>query len=179
MIIEDIRIKLGIEQKFTQLNDLLSINGDVYKTWSLLKIDSDLVRIITVLDKMNVPNKLECLSAYAESIDLVQWLQINAKNIDEFKFFIELVSTSSDNDNAGSHGGISRSILATTLFQAGSAFASLIYEFKVNDGFFRFIEMAEKVCMNLVSDKKIASKLTGVKDMVPLLDEIKRSRVKS
>lgn len=176
VIIEDIRVKLNIQQKFSQLNDLLAINGDVYKTWSLLKIDSNLVRIIQVLDNMNVPSKLECLSAYAQSIDLVKWLQINAKNIDEFRFFIELVSISSDNDNVGNHG-INRSILATTLFQAGSAYASLIYQFKVDDGFFKFIELAEKVCMSLDSDKKIASKLLGVKDMVPLLDEIKRSRV--
>ena len=46
--IENIRVKLNLQQEFTQLNDLLAINSDVYKEWTLLKMDAELAAIVKV-----------------------------------------------------------------------------------------------------------------------------------
>lgn len=165
--IEDIRTKLNLEQKFTQLNDLLAISSDIYMEWTLLKMDTELAKIVKVLDNINSLDKLACLKSYVESIELVDWLRQNTKDINELKVLVDLISESESGKDA---------TLAKTLLDACKAYNKLIYDFQVNDGFFRFIELAEIVCSFLSSDKNIASKLKYVSDKVPMLDKVQKSQ---
>ena len=113
---------------------------------------------------MNSKDKLDCLKAYVESIDLVDWLRTSTKDINELKVLVDLISESES------------TTLAKTLLDACKAYNKLIYDFKLNDGFFRFIELAEIVCSFLSSDRNIASKLKYVSDKVPVLDKVQKSQ---
>lgn len=127
-------------------------------------MDTELAKIVKVLDNMNSQEKLACLKSYVESIVLVDWLRQNTKDINELKVLVDLISESES------------TTLAKTLLDACKAYNKLIYDFQVNDGFFRFIELAEIVCSFLSSDKNIASKLKYVSDKVPILDKVQKSR---
>ena len=89
--------------------------------------------------------------------------------MNELKVFIELMPSNAEMNGMDT-------ILAKNLFEACSAYASLIYEFNLSDDFFKFIQLAEIVCSYLTTDKKIAEKLLAVKDKVPYLDEIQKSK---
>ena len=153
-----------MSKPFSQLNDLLVIDGEMYLTWTLSKMDSNLAAIVKVLDGMNEPDKLRCLAAFGEAIHLIEWLRENHKNLNDLKFLVDLISISSTNEN--NNFGLDRTILAKTLKEAGSAYAALIYELKLDDDFFQFMELAKNVCAHLESDKNIAEKLLAVKDEV-------------
>ena len=153
-----------MSKPFSQLKDLLAIDGEMYLTWTLSKMDSNLAVIVQVLDGMNEPDKLKCLTAFGEAIHLIEWLRENHKNLNDLKFLVDLISISSTNEN--NNFGLDRTILAKTLKEAGSAYAALIYELKLDDDFFQFMELAKNVCAHLESDKNIAEKLLAVKDEV-------------
>jgi hypothetical protein len=108
--------------------------------------------------------------SFAESLELIDWLRRNTKNLNELKFLVDIsttVSSSQLSDN------IDSTIFAKTLKEAGTAYASLIYELKQGDDFAQFVELSEKVCSHLESDKRIADKLLAIKDKSNLLNEIK------
>jgi hypothetical protein len=136
-------------------------------------MDSNLERTIVILEPFNQVDKLDCLKAYAQSLDLVEWLRREAKSLSELKVLVDMASMTSV---GSAEQGIDKTIFAKSLKEAGSAFASLIYELKCDDGFFQFMNLCEKVCSHLDTDKRIAEKLLGVKDKVPLLEEIKKRR---
>ena len=129
-------------------------------------------KTIEILDRMNDKEKLNCLKSFAKSLDLVEWLRKEAKSLSELKVLVDMASMTS----VGEQNTFDKTIFAKILKEAGSAFASLIYELKVDDDFYQFMNLCEKVCSHLQTDKKIAEKLLAVKDQVPLLEEIKRRR---
>ncbi len=131
--IDKIRIRMKIQTIFDQLIDLLAIDSDVYTTWNLLKMDETLGNIVAVLDGINSPDKLECLRAFAESIELVEWLRANVKSMSEFRVLIDLILEEESSTN-----GPNRDLMAKILLEAGSAYASFIFDLKQDCGFFRF-----------------------------------------
>ena len=172
-LIEEIRVALRMNQKFNELNNLLNIKSDEFKEWNLLRMDDEAERIIKALNTFRRNDKLKCLKAFKNSIALVDWLRKNVKDINEFKFLVDLAST--DKTVETSHT-INRSILAISLKEAGIAFAPLIFDLGVNDNFDKFIKSCEKVWANLEKDKKIADKLESINDKISILDQIKSQK---
>jgi hypothetical protein len=158
--IENIRTKLEFSSRFDELSDLLNIESEQYKEWNLNKMDGKLEKTIRILDKMN-EDKLDCLKAFSESLKLINWLKANANSLTELKFLVDLTSSSTSTS-------MDRSVLAKTLKEAGTAFASLIYELNTEDGFYVFMELCEKCFSHLDSDRFIAAKLRAIKDQVKM-----------
>ena len=169
MAIEQIRVELNMLNNFVELADLLAINSDQYKEWNLMKMDSKLERTIQILDRMN-DEKLSCLTAFSKSLNLVEWLQKNAANLNELKFLVDLASSTVASTSED------RTVFAKTLKEAGTAFASLIYDLTPNDDFHTFMKLCDKCFSHLDSDRKIAEKLLAIKDQVDLLNEIKEKK---
>ena len=174
--IEEIRIKLKLKHRFNEINDLLNIHTDQFNQWTIEKMDASMKKTIEILDRINEEEKLKCLRAFTESLNLVEWLRLEAKSLSELKVLVDMASMSSAGDTQNGAQTFDMTIFAKTLKEAGSAFASLIYELKVDDGFYQFMNLCEKVCSHLQTDPKIADKLKAVKDKVPLLEEIKKRR---
>ena len=130
-------------------------------------------RTVEILDKINDEEKLHCLRAFTQSLNLVEWLRKEAKSLSELKVLVDMASMTSVGAN---QQVLDKTIFAKTLKEAGSAFAPLIYELKIDDGFHQFMSLCEKVCSQLQTDKQIAKKLLDVKDKVPMLEEIKKRR---
>ena len=136
-------------------------------------MDAKMKQTIEILDRINDEEKLYCLRAYTQSLNLVEWLRKEAKSLSELKVLVDMASMTSVGSN---EQVLDKTIFAKTLKEAGSAFASLIYELKTDDGFHQFMSLCEKVCSHLQTDKQIAKKLLDVKDKVPMLEEIKKRR---
>lgn len=66
--------------------------------------------------------------------------------------------------------------MAKTLKEAGSAYASLIYELTPKTSYFEFMGLCETVCSHLESDSKVARKLIDISDQIELLNEVKRMK---
>jgi hypothetical protein len=162
-----------LTKKFTEISDLLKINSSEFKEWTIERMDANMKKIIEVLDKVNDEEKLNCLRAFTQSLNLVEWLRKEAKSLSELKVLVDMASMTSVGAN---EQVLDKTIFAKTLKEAGSAFASLIYELKTDHGFYQFIELCEKVFSHLQTDKQIAKKLLEVKDKVPMLEEIKKRR---
>ena len=171
--IDQVHIKLKLLKKFTELDDLLSIKSDSFKSWDLDKMDTRISKTVAVLDKFNDRDKLDCLKAYTESMNLVEWLRKNAPSLQELKFLVELASMSTGTSNDSS---LDKTVFAKTLKEAGTAFAALIYDLKPDVAFYDFMTLCEQVCSHLGSDRHIAAKLLGVKDKVDLVEEIKKKK---
>lgn len=172
--IDKIHKRLKLHTEFVELNDLLSIKSAEFNQWSLSKMDSRIQETVKVLEKINDQDKLRCLNAYTESLNLVEWLRGNAPTLSELKFLVDLASMSSSTSNDTS---LDKAVFAKTLKEAGTAFAALIYELNVEKtSFYEFMNLCERVCSHLESDRSIAQKLLGVKDKVDLLEEIKKKK---
>ena len=174
--IEDIRVKLSLKRKFPELNDFLNINSEAFKEWTLERMDASMKNTLEILDRINEEKKLSCLRAYSLSLALVEWLRKNAPSLSELKFLVDLASMTSVGGGNETAQSVDKTIFAKTLKEAGSAFASLIYELKQDSDFHHFLDLCEKVCSHLESDENIADKLLGIKDQVPLLEEIKKMK---
>jgi hypothetical protein len=170
--IEELRVKLKMTQNFSELDKLIKINKTSFNQWDLNMMDKNMSNTVEFLDKINSKQKLDCLNAYVESLDLVEWLREKAKNLGELKFLVELVSTTSTTTNETSATNMNRSILAKTLKEAGTAYASLIYNWKIDDTFNRFISHCILVCSHLESDRNIAQKLLKCRENIEILQEI-------
>jgi len=162
-----------LTKNFTEISDLLNINSSEFKEWTIERMDANMKKTIEILDRMNDDEKLNCLRAYTQSLNLVEWLRKEAKSLSELKVLVDMASMTSVGAN---EQVLDKTIFAKTLKEAGSAFASLIYELKTDDGFYQFMNLCEKVCSHLQTDKQIAKKLLDVKDKVPMLEEIKKRR---
>ena len=85
-------------------------------------------------------------------------------------FLVDLASTTSV------HTSLDRSILARTLRDAGTAFASLIYEMRTTDTLSVFVRRCKKCFSHLESDRRVGDKLLALLEQVPVLDEIKKMK---
>jgi hypothetical protein len=171
--IDRIHKQLSLINKFQELDDLLNIKSESFKQWDLNKMDEKIEKTVTVLDRINDKEKIDCLNAYTESLGLVDWLRQNAPSLSELKFLVDLASMSTSTNTDTS---LDKTVFAKTLKEAGTAFAFLIYELKVDVTFYQFMGLCEKVCSHLESDRSIAAKLLAVKDKVELLEEIKKKK---
>lgn len=172
--INAIRFQLEIDSSFEELADLLRIKSDEFKEWNLLKMDKDIEQVVNRLERINDQSKIECLKAFANSLEFVEWLRKNAPNLSEFRFLVELASTSSTYNESLSN--LDRSVFAKTLKEAGTAYASLIYDLRSQTTFFEFMNICDTVCSYLESDRNIASKLLTVSKKIAFLEEIKVMR---
>jgi len=82
----------------------------------------------------------------------------------EFRVFIDLISAEDKGPAVAT--GPNRTLMAKMMLEAGSAYASLIYDFGPEDGFFRFVSLAEVVCSYLDSDRHVAAKLAWCRENV-------------
>jgi hypothetical protein len=173
LLIEKIRTSLKMRNEFVEIADLLAINTVNSKEWTLAKMDKQVERTLTVLDKLNDKARIDCLKQYVNSIGLINWLRENVQNLKEFKFLVELASLTPSGEYAQNN-----SLFAKTLKEAGIAYAPLIFDLKLDDDFQRFSQHCEVVWMNLKDDPSIAEKLSAVKDKVELLEKIKNKKGK-
>jgi hypothetical protein len=92
-----IRTKLKITSKFQELEPLFKIKSDdESKNWNLLKMDEKIEKTVNILEKLNSDAKLNCLTAFVESYELVEWLRKNTVDIMSLKFLVELASASTN-----------------------------------------------------------------------------------
>lgn len=168
--IKKIKDLLQLTNKFTELNDLLQITSEHYQEWKLEKMDQEIAETVKCLEIMNDRNKLNCLKAFSESLELVNWLRLKIKGLAQLKTLVDSLFMSAALDK--SPQATNRTVLAKTLKDAGSAYAALIYELKPDHDFKKFMSLCEQVCEFLVNDPKIAEKLLAVRDKWQLFDEI-------
>ena len=139
-------------------------------------MDDNIKNVVARLERINDQLKIDCLAAFANCLELVEWLREKAPSLTQLNVLVDLASMSSTyNDTLPS---LDRTVFAKTLKEAGTAYASLIYDLRKHTTFFEFMNMCETVCSHLESDKNIASKLMAVKDKVDFLDEITRMKGK-
>jgi E3 ubiquitin-protein ligase RNF213 len=174
--IEEIRKSLKLKKNFNEIKDLLNIKSEEFKDWTINKMDNKVEITIQTLSKMstterNNNEKLECLKAFVNSVELVEWLRTNIKDIKELKYFVEIVSTTKPSDIHNQNSN--RALLPKTLKEAGIAFAPLIFDLKVDDGFDKFMSLCQTVWSHLENDKKISQKLMALKDEIPVLESIR------
>jgi hypothetical protein len=163
-----IRTKLKITSKFQELEPLFKIKSDdESKNWNLLKMDEKIEKTVNILEKLNSDAKLNCLTAFVESYELVEWLRKNTVDIMGLKFLVELAAASANEPNAD------RDLLTRALKDAGTAFAPLIYDFNLNDNFYKFMSHCEKVWHFLEGDSHVSQKLFEIRNKIELLKEIK------
>lgn len=170
-LIEKIRQVYEIENKFIELNELLNIDPEQFKNWTLLNMDSRLESTIRVLEEYSSKANINCLQAYLEAIELNKWLKINVKDLRELKFFVDLISITKSSEY--SQHNTNKDVLAKTLKEACIGYAPLIFNSNKNDNFRSFIENCRNVFINVKNDGKIPEKLRAVKDQVPFLDHVK------
>ncbi len=174
--IEEIRKSLKMTKNFNEIKDLLNIKSEEFKDWTILKMDSKVETTIQILNRMSSSErqdneKLKCLKAFVDSVELVQWLRTNIKDIKELKYFVEIVSTTKPSDIQNQNSN--RALLPKTLKEAGIAFAPLIFDLKTDDGFEKFMGLCQTVWSHLENDKKISQKLIALKDEIPVLEAIR------
>jgi hypothetical protein len=166
--IETIRDQLKLKRKFNELDPLLEISSDESKEWNLLKMNEQVRKTVDILAKLNSDERLKCLTVFVESHELVEWLRKNTGDIMGLKFLVDLASASTNEPNAD------RDLLARALKDAGTAFAPLIYDLKLEDNFHKFMEHCEKVWLFLEEDTHVSDKLFEIRNKIELLDEIKQ-----
>ena len=113
-----------MENKFSELDDVLNVTQESYLKWDLSKMDASVEKTINVLSRINHWDKLECLSAFSESYNLVEWLRTNAGSLSELNFLVDLASMSGTSQDNASYDRI---LFARALREAGNAYVSLIY----------------------------------------------------
>lgn len=175
--INEIRVRLMLKDKFAELTNVLTYQTKEFDQWTLERMDDTIEQTVNILNEVAHDRaKIDCLMAFTESLEIVTWLRGNTKNLVELNHLVELVSMSSSSYNE-SVSSLNRTLFAKTLRDAGTAYASLIYELNVEQtGFFTFMQLCKTVCMFLQTDAQIAEKLRRLCDKVQLLDEIKRMR---
>jgi hypothetical protein len=173
-LINTIHHKLQLTKEFTELNGLMIINSTEFSEWSLNKMDKNVEQTVKALNIVNTPEKLHCLHVYMNAMDLITWLRKNVKNLQEFKFLVDLLSTTSTGDYSKKNN-----LFAKVFKEAGTAFAPLIFDLKLDDDFSKFTELCKIVWMNLANDSKIADKLASVQDKVEMLEGVKNKKGKT
>lgn len=162
---------LEMTKRFVELHELLNMNTEEFDQWTLAKMNPELENTIKILDRISMPERVACLQAYADSLPLVKWLRGNVRNLNEFKFLVDLASLAQTSEHSQNNV-----IFAKTLKEAGIAFSPLIFELNVDIGFKPFAALCDIVWTNLDNDKSIAQKLIAVKDSVELLEKIKNKK---
>ena len=165
--IDMIRRQLKMQSAFEELSPLLKISSEESKNWNLLKMNDQVRKTVDILAKLNSEAKLNCLEAFVNSHELVEWLRKNTVDIMGLKFLVELASASTNEPNAD------RDLLARALKDAGTAFAPLIYDLKLNDDFQKFMSHCEKVWHFLEEDSHVSEKLLEIRNKIEQLKEIK------
>lgn len=168
--IETIRKKLKLESSFTELIDLLQISNR--ENWDLLNMDEHIKIVVSYLDLFNDPLKLDCLTTFANCLNLVEWLRNNVPSLVQFNELVNLVSTYNE-----PLPNIDLKELANTLKKAGTAYAPLIYDLKKGATFFEFMSKCETVFLHLEIDKEIPSKFDLLFKKIDLLAEIKYKHI--
>ena len=84
------------------------------------------------------------------------------------KFLVDLASASTNEPNPD------RDLLARALKDAGTAFAPLIYDLKLEDNFHKFMDHCEKGWLFLEEETHVSDKLFEIRNKIELLDEIKQ-----
>lgn len=167
--INKIKQKLNLTNEFRELEKILRISQREYENFILNDMDSNVEQTIECLSSINQTEKLECLKAFTQSLRLVNWLRKNTGNLYELKGLVDFASMSGSNDAV-----YDRSLFARALKDSGTAYATLIYELKLDVTFHEFMDQCKKVCSHQISDPSIVAKLLEVEDKVEMLDEIKK-----
>ena len=168
---ETIRIGSNLTKKFKEIEDLLNVGSEVFKEWTLSRMDRKIETSIEGLVKLSSEERIECLSAFSKSNHLIDWLRQNTKDLKELKILVDLVSITRPSETSSN-----KDLLAKTLKEAGTAFAPLIYNLKPDSSFTDFIRLCDIVWENLKNNTKIAAKLVAVKDDITTLENIKKKR---
>ena len=164
--IAKIKEQLKLTKEFDELNVLLKMGTDVSKEWNLLKMNEEVKATVDIVSKLDSKEKLECLETFIKSSKIVEWLKANAANIMELKFLVDLASESIES-NSEHH------LLPHTLKDAGTGFAALVYDLKLDDDFQTFMGHCIKVWDYLKDDPHISEKLLNISGMIEQLNEIK------
>jgi hypothetical protein len=166
--IENLRIRLEMTAQFDEIADLINIKPEIFREWNLTKMDTNLERVINILIKVN-REKVACIKAFVDSLDLIKWLRENTPTLDKLKFFVDLTTMSNTNDQSDRND-----LLAKMLLEAGTAYAPLIYDLKATDSFNQLMNLFDRVWSFLKTQKNIAEKLLAVNDQKNKLELIKQ-----
>ena len=166
--IENLRIRLEMTAQFDDIADLINIKPDKFLEWNVTKMDASLEKVIKILIQVN-KEKVMCIKAFVDSLDLIKWLRENTPSLDKLKFFVDLITMSNTNDQSERND-----LLAKMLLEAGTAYAPLIYDLKPTDSFNQLMSLFDRVWNFLDTQKNIAEKLLAVKDQKEKLEQIKQ-----
>ena len=102
-------------------------------------MNDEIARTVKCLEEMNDRTKLNCLIAFSKSLQLVDWLKANVKDLNALKLFVDsiVMSAALEKSNQASD----RIALAKTMKQAGTAYSALIYDLKLDDDFNQLMQL--------------------------------------
>jgi hypothetical protein len=159
-LIKQIHQALEMTSNFQELEMISNLNN--ISTWTFANLNSDIEKLLKILSKCDSSEKTACLRHFANSIELVKWLRENVRDLESLRFLVNLTSIE-----------INRAVLAKSLLEAGTAFAPLIFELKVNSSLAEFMDLCARVWDRLENDRNIAEKLYEIQSQLATLRQIK------
>ena len=121
------------------------------------------------LSGLNDQNKIECLKAFSNNMEFVNWLRQNAPTINDLKLLTEFA--------AESEGALEISKLQK-LIVVGTCYQPLIYGLKEKQksGFKHLLDLVEAVLVNLKNTPDLGDSLAAIANQTVWLADIKESK---
>jgi len=172
-----------IIQSFTEISQELKLSGDFNELNTISsmiqnenKIDKELREInvddnklLTKLQSLNEPKKIECLEAFITNISFVKWLQGNVKSINDLRLLAEFAAESENE-------GALEARRVQTLTLVVTSYAPLIYDLKKDAGLNDLIHQADAVCACLNNNPTLPERISAIAKEKTWLEDIKDSR---
>jgi hypothetical protein len=119
--------------------------------------------------KLTEKNRIECLKAFSNNMEFVNWLRQNAPTMNDLKLLTEFA--------AESEGALEISKLQK-LIVVGTCYQPLIYGLKVNQksSFNDLLELVEAVVFNLKNNPDLGDSLATIANQTVWLADIKESK---